>query len=111
MSEDINSTSELPELPWLDKGQISCKSYAEYSSCIYASLLGEPRLDYSPHVAELMNLSRIRIESKVASDVAECSQLELDILNEPLPPDSSDWLFLDQFFGPADAANPSTFGY
>ena len=78
-SEGIDS-----ELPWLDKGQFSHESYAEYSSCIYASLLGKPRLSFSPHVAELMNLSRIGSkgiadeeedssgeEPKVASGVAD----------------------------------------
>ena len=78
-SEDIRR-----QLPWLDKGQFSYESYAEYSSCIYASLLGKPRLSFSPHVAELMNLSRIGSkgiadeeedssgeEPKVASGVAD----------------------------------------
>ena len=52
-SEGVDS-----ELPWLDKGRFPYESYAEYSSCIYASLLGEPRLSFSPHVAELKNLAR-----------------------------------------------------
>ncbi|EJK56178.1 hypothetical protein THAOC_23987 [Thalassiosira oceanica] len=100
--------SDDSKLPCISKGRFPYESYAEYSSCTYASLLGEQRLPFSPHVAELMNLSRIRGESKMASDVAECSQLELDILNEPLARNSGDWL-LDEFFGPADAADPSIF--
>ncbi|EJK76046.1 hypothetical protein THAOC_02215 [Thalassiosira oceanica] len=101
--------SDDSELPCISKGQFPYESYAEYSSYMYASLLvGKARLDYSPHVAELMNLSRFRPKG-ITEEVKECSQLGLDILNEPLARNSGDWLFLDEFFGPADAADPSIF--
>ena len=66
--------------------------------CIYAYMLGEPRLSYSPHVVELTNLARVGSEGED----------ELKIINDDdlFGRNSGDWQLSVESPRPAD---PSIF--